>query len=152
MTQITLVNVKSSDLADLSNWHEDNELSKRYGGSHWPDKMFNLTRKSKNRFCKIAFSGEDKIGYIDFEIDEEKEFGWIGLVVNPRLRGSGYGTRILEQFKSTKLAQAVKELRGGIEADNPASIRCFEKAGFEKLHEKPDSEDCYIYFFRVKIA
>lgn len=144
-TIIEFVPLEESHLEEIRLWHQDPTLSSRYGGSDWPDKMLELARKDDNRHCLIAGDGDRIIGYVDFEIDPAKSLGWIGLVVAPSVRGTGYGTRLLTSFKSSKLAGSVSELRAGIEEDNLASIKCFEKAGFRQLGAGPDEEGCLIF-------
>lgn len=58
----------------------------------------------------------------------------ISYSIAPECRGRGYGTIILELAKSWTAAfcPGCKYLYGEVKADNAASVRCFEKAGYEK--------------------
>jgi RimJ/RimL family protein N-acetyltransferase len=140
--RITFTLLADSDVSDLERWHEDPELRRRYGGDGWPTKLLKIMRGDPNRHCFIAWEGSRKVGYVDFEIIPKENLGHIGLIVDPLLRGSGYGKQILRAVLNLPEISSVTEVRAGIEKDNIASIRCFLGVGFRQLDELPDHEGC----------
>ena len=148
MAEIEFFKLEKAHLDELVEWHRDELIASRYGNIFWPESMLGLCERRENRFCLVASLENKNVGYIDFEINENDFEGWIGLVVNPIMRGSGYGTRILKQFTTTPVARKARELRAGIELDNLASIKCFENAGFEKISPEPDEEGCFVFAYK----
>lgn len=72
------------------------------------------------------------------------------LIVAPELHNCGTGTEIIKKAISEcrKLFGDVTEIYAYIYDSNPASIKCFEKAGFIKTESVGDGENIYIY--RIK--
>lgn len=147
--EITFIPLTPEYTQELSEWHKDKELSRRYGGPEWPQRIFELMEKDKNRTCWLAMEAGNLVGYVDFEVDPKEQIASVGLVVNPTLRGIGYGKSILLAMLQAQFVEGLQEIRGGIEEDNVASIKCFQGAGFEQLNDKPDHEGCYTFTYAL---
>ena len=50
MFEITLSDIRISDIADLDNWHKDDELAKRFARF---ERMFNLLFQDRNQLTAI---------------------------------------------------------------------------------------------------
>lgn len=145
MSTLVFRDLEQADLENLLSWHQDAELANRYGGSEWPQQLWNIMENDENRMCKIVCENNEPIGYVDLEVHPNEHLVWIGLAVKPELRMKGFGKRILKEFFMTPLAQEFKEIWAGIEYDNIASRKCFESVGFKEKTEKPDEENILDY-------
>jgi L-amino acid N-acyltransferase YncA len=65
----------------------------------------------------------------------------------PARRGRGVGRRALHLIAEQLAADGMREVFGGTEANNVASIRCLESAGFTRRSQEPDAEG-FLYFAR----
>lgn len=139
MKDIRFIELNENHLNELSEWHQDKELSNRYGGSEWPKKLWEIMGNDENRKCWIALNDDKPIAYVDFEI-HPNALAWIGIAVKPTMRGQGLGKRILANFLESEYVKDFDEIRAGIEFDNIASIKCFESVGFIPLNNQPDEE------------
>lgn len=83
------------------------------------------------RFLLIAESETGAVGVA--VIDASSEHAWISVYLKPGLYGQGLGTSLL--LEATRWMRAnhpeTCELYAHIVTDNPASIRAFEKAGYQ---------------------
>lgn len=149
MTIIHFRELAEDDVPVIRSWHEDPELAGRYGGKAWPEKLWEIMRKDENRKCWLAVHDGLIVGYVDFEIHADEKCAWIGLAVNPEIRGKGFGKAILKQFLEQPFAREYGEIKAGIEPDNAASVKCFEAAGFKPLADKPDDEGIIDYSFKT---
>lgn len=138
----------NDDLDELLQWHIDEELSRRFAGTEWPKKLWEILQRDNQRRCWIAWSNGERMGYVDWEMHPNEHLAWIGLAVKPERRGKGWGAEILRAFLLTDDAQAYSDIRAGIEPDNEASVRCFSSAGFTPMSDKPDEEGIVDYVYR----
>ena len=76
----------------------------------------------------IAEDGNKTVGEIRFDVDGEQ--AEVGLVVNKRGRGQGYGTEMI--IEGMKLVPA-ETYTARIDPDNIASRKCFRRAGFSRV-------------------
>ena len=76
----------------------------------------------------IAEDGNKIVGEIRFDVDGEQ--AEVGLVVNKRGRGQGYGTEMITE--GMKLVPCEK-YTARIDPDNVASRKCFRRAGFSRV-------------------
>jgi len=86
-----------------------------------------------NYFCKVIFDGEEIIAVIIILRGDEYPVHVNPIIVNPKYRNKGYGTKILFElinniFEITGFEEKV--FHAVIFGDNNASIRTFEKVGF----------------------
>lgn len=84
------------------------------------------------RQCENPLSGEYTAAEISYSID-------------PRFRGKGWGTFLLKHA-SGKAEESFPEavlLIGSVKAENKASMKAFEKAGFQ-IHEAAEDKTTYI--------
>jgi L-amino acid N-acyltransferase YncA len=57
------------------------------------------------------------------------------------------GRRALHAIAAQLAADGIREMFGGAEANNAASIRCLEGAGFSRRSDEPDAEG-FLYLER----
>ncbi len=148
--QLRFVPLADSDIPMLEQWHEDLELSRRYGGRDWPRKFLKMTQQDPHRKGWVAWSDGLRVAYIDLEIVPQECIGHIGLVVHPALCGKGYGKKALADALQLPAICVLKEIRAGIEQDNTVSIRCFMALGFRQLNEVPDHEGCLNFSYEMR--
>jgi GNAT superfamily N-acetyltransferase len=120
------------DLAALvASWFAEDEEGRRrldadfYGARL---KWWRLVEQSAVRHGRVGVSGDERIGFIDVEIDGER--GGIAIYVQRDLRGRGVGQQLLRLAADEGRSLGIVELVGSVESDNVASIRCFLGAGF----------------------
>ncbi len=92
--------------------------------------------KSKTSNLYILSNGIERIGTIHLDYNEEKRTYLISYNIGSQFRGKGYGTKILslverEARKERKQGIDAISLIGEVKKDNCASIRCFEKNGYQ---------------------
>lgn len=146
MDSLTFAQLTEADVPELEEWHKDPEVAHRYGGST-VRKIWDITLKDPNRTLWLAKDGDLIVGYVDFEAHPADNLAWIGLIVRPALRRQGWGTRILREFLESDTVKPHKEIWAGIEHDNAASRRCFERVGFTPKTTEPDNEGILDYVF-----
>ena len=82
----------------------------------------------------IAKINNEPIGFIGF-IKNDKDI-FISININPNFRGNGYGSAMLKRVLE-KIDKGVT-IKAEIIKDNIASIKLFEKCGFELINTKND--------------
>ena len=133
------------DVTDIDReliWHwaneeETREASYSQAQISWNEhvRWFDSVRRQKNHRFFIADDGRKKpIGQIRFEIDNKEAI--ISFSVSPEARRRGYGKEIL--FKAvTKIFNEtnIEQVSAYVKSDNEASLRVFQKAGFNTVEE-----------------
>lgn len=147
---------KPSDSEYILRWWEDQpeeEFTKWSAGKF----LYPLNREELERYhedwCANETSGwpmaalDDAgrvIGHLlmrlaNFE-DNSLRFGFI--VVDPRLRGKGYGVQMISlALKYAFEILGVKRVSLGVFENNPAARKCYEAAGFRETGYDPDYFD-----------
>ncbi len=101
--------------------------------------LLRLQRSSPGRRCFVALDGGQSVGVVDIE-ESGDGAAWMSLFVRPDVRGKGMGQSILRSLLSDETVSHIRELKVEIEKDNPASLRCFEGAGFVRRDESGTTE------------
>lgn len=136
-----------ADCTELSVWLRD-EPVKRHIFIEDTEK-YRLQADMHYRMFSVFRNGE-LIAHLSGEIC--KDDASVCLIVKPELCGKGIGTAVL-----CEAVENIRELFGDIRTitayifdDNPASRRCFEKAGFVLSGKGNDGESKYIYNIKEK--
>jgi len=90
----------------------------------------------------VVYDDDNPVGI--FRIAWENEAGIISYSVDEKFQNKGYGTKMLIIAKNLKCQEWQMCLIGYVKSDNVASIKAFERAGYEK--QKKDHETwrfCY---------
>ena len=142
-----LRSVTMDDAQILFDWANDPETRRNSFSTKpivWDEHVNWLVRKLRDKTSRIyILSNEiDDIGTIRLDFQEKEESYLISYSVGSCFRGQGYGTKILrlaeDQAKRLKKDNPnAKAIVGKVKGENIASIRCFEKAGFQRSQEKP---------------
>jgi GNAT superfamily N-acetyltransferase len=122
------------DLAvQVGSWFaEDQEGQRRldadfYGaGLQW----WQLVEQSVVRHGWVGLLGDERVGFIDVEVDGER--GGIAIYVRREFRGRGIGQQLLSLAATEGPSLGIVELFGSVESDNVASTRCLLAAGFSQ--------------------
>lgn len=168
----------ANDLAIVRPWFEDADTQRFLGAPGWPQRMLALAdtavgttfrgAKQTGSYRWVAFDGANPVGYVDCGVCDrwtvcddgetadpvvrsviDRPASSIALAVDPRRRGVGTGRAALRAVLQRPELRDVELFGGGIEHDNPASIRCFEAAGFVRQADEPDWEGM-LYFLRER--
>lgn len=89
----------------------------------------------------ICSTDGEKLGMIDvFDLEPRDRRAALGiLIVNKEDREKGYGTEVLSLISSYCFSHlGLHQVYANVAADNPASLRLFEKSGFQKVGIKKD--------------
>ncbi len=101
--------------------------------------LLQLQRLSPGRRCFVVLDGNQTVGVVDIE-ESGDGAAWMSLFVRPDARGKGMGQSILRSLLSDEAISHIHELKVEIENNNPASLRCFEGAGFVRREEPGTTE------------
>lgn len=124
-------------------WFSDPELNRRVSA---PTEQWLRHVNTEGNFAWLVYEGPEAVGQVQLDTCSDQT-GSVDLVVNPALRGRGYGSRILANFLSRDEAACLREIEAWIEADNAASLRCFQKAGFAAQRSEPDENGLIVYAY-----
>ena len=136
------------DCALILNWRNDPESQKQSYNSSAIDPETHrawFERKIQDPACLFYVLTFNGIPAGQFRIDIQNGIGEISYTVAPSYRGMGLGTALLLSAFRTGEGKA-DALIGFVRSGNPASKRCFEKAGFTEFKAGDDS--CFILLFR----
>ena len=102
--------------------------------------------KDENCIFKLLISEGEPVGSIRYDVKGEE--GLISYLIAPDLTGRGLGTKLheLSIFDLEKERNDIKSIKGLVKKENIASIRIFEKLGFDKIELDKD-----VLEFRMKI-
>ncbi|TQF40093.1 hypothetical protein UNPF46_11560 [Bradyrhizobium sp. UNPF46] len=92
----------------------------------------------------VAYVGNAMVGHIQVEYYPEDVCS-IALAVDPSLKRQGLGAKVLTKFVREYLSSL--RVEAFIEADNVASRKTFEKAGFRQTTSAPDEDGMLKYVF-----
>jgi RimJ/RimL family protein N-acetyltransferase len=140
--------------AETEMWSSD-ELTLKYAidESIKAEHLYYLTESdyihNETYFCKVVLE-DDKIIAVVFLISGDKYPLVINpIIVNPELRNQGYCSKVIKE-----LIEHTKEIIGhekyvfdaGIDSDNIASVRAFEKIGFTLTDKHPSGDFGYYHY------
>ena len=157
---ITIRRVTADDIIDLFKWRNHPRVRKNFFNRHtveWEahESWFKTKSRDPNTYLYIACSGSRKIGYIRFDCEKDKAS--VSVALDPIFFGKRLATSIItlgvERFiKEKGLDQTIL---AEIKNDNIASIKAFQKAGFESKSgsdERVLSSSCYVYPMEVPLT
>jgi RimJ/RimL family protein N-acetyltransferase len=136
MTDLRFQRMDRDDLETFAAWFADAELRRRISES--TEQWFQYVSSGDNNFAWLVYEAERAVGQVSLDTFAHQT-GSIGLVVNPELRSQGFGKHILRSFLARAATAHLGEIAACIEADNTASLRCFQGCGFVACPPEPDS-------------
>ena len=119
---------------ELANDAEVRAVSFSHASIPWDDHEKWFTAKIKDEGCRFYVaesSSKEKIGQVRFE---KKTEGWvISLSIVREFRGKGFGAELIKSASKSFLSDLPQAdgILAYIKNDNAASIRAFEKAGYQ---------------------
>jgi RimJ/RimL family protein N-acetyltransferase len=136
---LRLRNVEVSDIGDLFKWRNHTVIKKNFfytKSISWEEHKRWLDTKIKdpNAQIYIAFCGGEKVGTVRFEdMDDTVK---VSVMLNPDFLNKSLGSKIigLAVKKFINEMKTSKPLIAEIKKDNIASIKAFQKAGFNESH------------------
>lgn len=140
---ISLRSANYEDCTLLFKWANDSQVRKNAFSTNNIDleshiKWYENKMNDENTRIFIVLKDNVEVGQIRVDISDNK--GFIDYSIDKNYRGQGIGTQILKliKFEITKV-----NLIGYVKKENIASMKAFEKAGYEKI--KHDDFIEYIY-------
>jgi RimJ/RimL family protein N-acetyltransferase len=152
---LRLVPFTVAALHAIEPWFDDPETCRWVGDRRWPSMILRLAasppaehrgQRVLDRRAWIVKEDGTPAGVVDVEIYEDRSAS-LAFVIAPARRGRGVGRRALRTVVEQLEGGGVRQVFGGAEADNVASIRCMESAGFTRRSDEPD-RDGFLYFAR----
>jgi RimJ/RimL family protein N-acetyltransferase len=102
-------------------------------------KWFTAKLLDPNCFYYILKRGAEKVGSIRIDYNEESNIGLISYLIGSDFHGIGYGTKILQLVEGLILMKfQTIQLNGLVMKSNNASVRIFNKLGYDLLLEQND--------------
>ena len=135
------------EAACLQQWHNAPSVYRWVPIDDWKV-YYHAVAKLQNYYIYSVYLEGKLMAYIAAEILNGSAA--ICLVVNPENHGKGIGSAVLIEMlrQSTALFGKINSISAGIFPENKRSIRCFEKAGFQKTCKGNDGEDIYEYIIK----
>jgi ribosomal protein S18 acetylase RimI-like enzyme len=144
--------VTSQDSAELLEWrneigvrkfsHNQEPISERDHASWLFNRLKTLTREP----FWVFEEGLDKVGIVRFDFKPEFNHFAISIIINPSLRGRGYGKIILNKAIEKYLESNPKaNFHAEVHKDNVASKILFLDAGFQEI----TAEKKFLIFKRI---
>src|SRR5581483_11773387 len=124
-------------------WFIDPELRRRI--SEPDDVWFAAISTMPATSAWLVYEGETAIGQL--QMDTEQHSASIAYVVNPEMRGKGYGKRLLRFFLARPETQRIPLIEAFVELDNSASIHVLRSVGFIQQGEEPDEDGCLRFVY-----
>ena len=99
-----------------------------------------------NCIYKLLVSGNEPVGSIRFDLKGDE--GLISYLIGPGHIGKGFGKKMLGLaiLRMEKERTEIKSIKGLVKKENIASVKVFEKLGFDKTELDED-----VLEFRIKI-
>ncbi len=122
--------------------HSQIEISEKEHGLWLTDR---LKRVPSEPFWMFE-EGLKIIGVVRLDFDSHRQYFRVSILINPMLRGAGYGSAILNHAISSLIGQNVKlNLHAEIHKENLISQKLFTNCGFQILGSDSD----FLFFKRV---
>lgn len=128
-----------NDTVDLFNWRNHPDVRKNSFNTNpilWEEheKWFKKKLTSSNTAIYMVCCDDKKIGAMRFE--DKGEAVKVNVMLNPDFLGRGFGTELIKAGteKFIKERQPDKPIHAEIKKDNIASLKAFQKAGFEESY------------------
>ena len=109
------------------------------------------TTIGKDYWCKVAYLDNIPVAVIALCLDDGV-YGILEFIVDPKLRGKGYGAAIMQELLSNGTAiigREIEEADAVIFPNNIASQKAFEKVGFVFDHAHVDG-DAWYYCYNIR--
>ena len=132
----------------LESWFTDAELRRRY--SRPTQTWFEYVLNEPRVYAWMILENGHPVGHLQLDC-KQNGTGYFSFLVKPGLRNRGYGKRILRAFLALPQAAKLSCIKTEVEADNLASIRCLQAAGFFQETLEPDA-DGFLHFFLQRIS
>jgi RimJ/RimL family protein N-acetyltransferase len=144
VASLEFVSVDGSAFRAYQSWFVDEELPRRISPPA-PEWLEYVCLTSGVHAWMVREKGRP-VGQVQLDVDDDGA-GYVAVVVEPDLRGRGYGTRILRDLLARPEARSAARLEAGIEANNVASRRLAESAGFAAQDSRPDRDGFLHYVY-----
>jgi len=103
----------------------------------------------QNFWCKIVFEDKEPLAVVAFNLYHGK-VTVMEIIVAPEKRGRGIGSKILKELMQNKHISGltIRKCEAAIYANNIASQKAFEHAGFQHFHTHEDGDTLYYLYER----
>lgn len=155
-----------ADLSRVAHWFDDAAIQEWLGGRDWLPRELRLVRQRPGTLFRrqlvlrsyawLALADGRPVGYAGGDIYDRwtqtfdgyphRSMG-ISYLVDPAEQGRGIGRALVRAVVTRADLVDVHTFWAGIEADNVASRKCAEAAGFVQHNAEPDFEGTVYYRF-----
>ena len=93
----------------------------------------------EDKYALGVFQDDALLGVIDFLVGYPKpDTAFVGLLlIDPDARGRGLGAQVFGRVQAWLVTQGIKEIRLGVQMNNPRARRFWERQGFIHLEDRP---------------
>lgn len=135
--KITSREATKNDIGLIYNWRNDPAVRKNMFNPDeikWDEhvRFWDKRLCDNNAFSMILGYGNSPVGFI--RLDKEKEGYEVGIIIDPKFQGKGFGTIAIEVAVSFAKSKGIKRLFSRIKPDNSGSRKIFERNGFRLDH------------------
>jgi len=134
-------------LAEIKNWAGHESIKNWIAIEDW-DTYYEYAINEPATFLFALYDNNNFIGELTAEKDDENKCLYIALTINPKFQNRGFGVRVLNYFKENAkclVEGESKYISVGIDKNNIASIKCFEKAGYVYQDEDEEINNYVLY-------
>lgn len=110
---------------------------------------FRFANENENYRVWTALKEGKHVGVVMVEI-EKKLTANIALLVDPLLRGEGYGKTLIKMTMELPEMSQINKWFAGIEDDNKSCLSCFRSVGYSLEHVQPDYDGYYSLIYLMK--
>ena len=168
--RLSIQTLNMENIKFITSWFEDSEVEKYVGGKEWILNALSRPALAKGKEFRgakvldrggyVVFDNNKPVGYVEAEIydkhtllddksgvvkfSEDLVTASFVYLVNPQLKGLGYGTEILRNIISSMEFREIKVFTASTDIGNIASEKSLTKAGFKMINQSPNFEDVYI--------
>jgi len=139
--------------AELETWTDRDTMCYALDESIKQDHLYYLSESdyihNETYFCKVGLEDEKIIAVLFLLSGEKYPLAINPIIVNPALRNKGYCVRVIRELieHTERIVGHEKYVfDAGIELDNIASVRAFEKVGFSLTDKHPAGDFGYFHY------
>ena len=159
-TALTFTPFKKEDFPEYLSWFQDPELQERLGPMEEEDEWLTYALNQQQGLTEFAggtysvFEHEKLVAVVGVEYPDQKipTYGISSIAVNPMLRGSGLGKRILQGIMKLHPLKNGQHWIAYVDEKNQQAKSFFEHNGWKCAREIPDHHGMYLLEYRKESA
>ncbi len=140
MIYTLLTDINDKDIPQILSIYKNPSVSRYVSIDE--DNYWKYVTETPNVFFYKVFDNDQLVATTHLELADRVLY--MGIVVFPQYQNKGIGTSVLKDIQNNTFGLDYSEIRVSIDESNIASIKLFEKTGFEYIGREEELLD-YIY-------